>query len=196
MLHTLIFLDTRLFFFFNQTLANPVFDVIMPVITNLNYWKIPIAIIWILLIVKGGPRGRAAAVLIIPILICGDQISAFVIKPFVARLRPCHALEDVRLLVGCGGKYSFPSSHATNIAGMAGLFTYFYKRKWPWFWGIALMVGYSRIYVGVHYPGDVIFGMILGTTIAAFFILLYRMLSRKFPQIDVKSRILPNNNLV
>lgn len=180
----LLLCDEKLFFFLNRTIANPVFDVIMPFVTNLNNWKIPILLFWLFLIFKGGKKGRVAAILIIPVLVCGDQLAAFVIKPWVARLRPCHALENVRLLVNCGGKYSFPSNHATNIAGFAMLFTLIYRKYWYWFWGVAVTISFSRIYVGVHYPLDVVGGMILGSLIGLFIFYLYKFLAMKYPHLN------------
>ena len=103
-----------------------------------------------------------------------DFISAGVLKPIAGRLRPCHSLTlQVHLLLGyCGGKWSFPSSHATNHMAialsivLANIFT----KKWInyiWiFW--ALSIGIAQIYVGVHYPGDVAAGFLLGIMIAYF----------------------------
>ena len=177
----LLQLDTTLFSFFNQVVANRLFDFIMPIITEERNWAIPIAIVWLLLIIKGGKRGRIAAILIIPTLILTDQLSASVFKPLIQRVRPCHSLEYVRLLVNCGGKYAFPSSHATNIAGAATIFSLLYRRQIYMFAIIAITVGFSRIYVGVHYPFDVLAGFILGiiTGLTVFF-LFTRLNNRYF----------------
>lgn len=101
-----------------------------------------------------------------------DYISAGIIKPFVARLRPCHsAYLQANLLLGhCGGKWSFPSTHATNHIAialsivMANIFT---KRWINLCWIIwAIAIGFAQIYVGVHFPSDVLAGIILGSMIA------------------------------
>jgi undecaprenyl-diphosphatase len=113
-------------------------------------------------------------------------MSASVFKPFFERLRPCHSLDEVRLLVNCGGKYGFPSSHATNISGFAMLFSIIYSRYWYWFWLIAVLIGFSRIYVGVHYPGDVLFGYVIGILIAIVVYICYSFLTKKYPIIDYR----------
>jgi undecaprenyl-diphosphatase len=162
MLHILILIDTQLFFLLNTRIANPVLDVVMPFVTHLHNWTIPIAVLVVYLIVAQGKKGRMVIVLVVVTLIITDQLSSFVFKPWIGRVRPCHMLEQVRLLVNCGGRFSFPSSHATNMAGFATIFTLFYRKYGIIFWAIALLIGFSRIYVGVHYPGDVLFGLVLG----------------------------------
>jgi len=177
--------DQNTFFFLNRDISNPILNVIMPFVTNLDHWRIPILIIWILLIIRGGRKGRVAAVLLIPVLVMCDQISASLLKPWVARIRPCHELLNINLLVGCGGKYSFPSSHATNIAGFGLLFSFIYPRYWIAFCAITILIGLSRSYVGVHYPGDVLCGFILGAIVAVFVFYFYQILAHKFPNIQI-----------
>jgi undecaprenyl-diphosphatase len=93
-------------------------------------------------------------------------------------VRPCHELENVRLLVSCGGKHGFPSSHAANTFAAAITFAYFYRRYAGLFVTFSLLVGFSRIVVGVHYPGDVLGGFFWGYLIATGFLLIYRNLRR------------------
>jgi undecaprenyl-diphosphatase len=132
----------------------------------------------------GGKKGRVAAFLIIPVITLSDQISASVLKPLFGRIRPCHDLDFVRLLVNCGGKLAFPSSHATNISGAAMVFSLIYHKGARYFWFIALIVGYSRVYVGVHYPGDVLFGFFLGSLISLFIYILYLVIASKYSGIN------------
>lgn len=176
-----LLLDKKLFLFINVTLANSVFDQIMPFVTNLNNWKIPILLFWLYLVIAQDRRGRVVALLVIPVIVCTDQISASVLKPLVGRIRPCYALQQVRLLVSCGGRYAFPSSHATNLAGFATLYTILYRRQWWWIWGLTGLIGFSRIYVGKHYPLDVLGGFIIGSAITLFIFFLYLQIVEKYP---------------
>ncbi len=111
---------------------------------------------------KGGAKGRW---LVFALLVCvgiTDQMSSHLIKDVVKRERPCRALMEVRAIDGCGPAYSFPSSHATNIGGAMTLVTLAFPASWPLTVFTALSVGFSRIYLGVHYPTDVLVGWILG----------------------------------
>ena len=182
-------LDTKLFFFINWSLANPFFDLLMPFITNLNNWRIPILIGWFVLMLKGGKKGRVVGTLLIFVLISSDLLSSAVIKPAIGRFRPCHLYENIRLLVNCGGKYSFPSSHASNISAFAVLFSYFYRKGITVFLFIAVLVGFSRIYVGVHYPIDVFAGYVVGTSCALLIVRLYLLFTWKYPNLQYRKKI-------
>jgi undecaprenyl-diphosphatase len=188
-LQFLISVDVQLFYFFNVTIANPVFDFLMPVITGKNYLKIPIFIAWLLLIWKGGKPGRTAALLMIPVLTLSDQLSSSVIKPLVGRLRPCHTLENFRLLVGCGGGLSFTSSHAANFSAAGALLVYFLPKQYYIWLSMVLLIGFSRVYVGVHYPFDVIGGFILGTFISVVVIFIFNFLYKKYQLLLQKNKV-------
>lgn len=187
MLDKIISLDIQFFHLFNQKLTNSFLDAFMPFITDLDNWKIPIILFWLFLMIKGGKKGRVAGLLIIPVIVLTDQVSASLIKPWVGRVRPCYELESFRLLVdGCGGKLAFPSSHATNIAGFATLFALFYRKQTWIFVLIAFLIGYSRVYVGKHYPADVLFGWFLGAVIGYLVYRSYLVLSEKYPVLQYR----------
>lgn len=96
-----------------------------------------------------------------------DAIAAHVLKPFFGRLRPCQVFEEVRIVSGCAGLYSFPSNHAINSMCIAGfIFFLGYKKFGHGLIWAALLVGTSRVYLGVHYPSDILFGFILGIIIS------------------------------
>lgn len=182
-------LDRQIFFLINNGLANPVLDFLMPLITNKKNWFIPIGIAWILLIWKGGRRGRIVAFLIIPILVAADQTSSSILKHTFDRLRPCKVLDNVRLLIPCGSGYSFPSSHATNISAAFMPFIYYYGKYAAVWIIIILLVGFSRIYVGVHYPLDVLGGFVVGTTISILFIFLFRIVEKRLkPSLESRDK--------
>jgi undecaprenyl-diphosphatase len=171
----LINIDKALFLFLNKSFTNPVFDSAMPFITEVDHWKILFVLIWLSLIIFGGRKGRIVALLVIIIVTVSDQISSSVIKPWIGRSRPCFSpwfvLEGARLLIQQTNSYSFPSSHAANMTAMAILFSVKYSRfKWLFIF-IAIVVSYSRVYVGVHYPLDLLGGAIVGF-LSAFLILI------------------------
>ncbi|MFA6232916.1 MAG: phosphatase PAP2 family protein [Bacteroidota bacterium] len=164
-----------LFRFGNEALANPVGDWFFPFITEVKNFYVIYAIALLSLMWFGKKRGVITVLILLLTIVFSDQISSFVIKPLFDRLRPCHTLDHVRLLVGCGGGKSFTSSHATNNFAMAVVISHFYPKARYWMLIWAVLVSYSRIYVGVHYPSDIIGGAILGSLIAAVVILGYEL---------------------
>lgn len=160
-------LDIKLFYLINNGTQNKLFDLLMPAITNRdNWWPLIGAAIFYLLIL-GGKKGRAAVIVIAVAVWISDFTASSLIKPLVARTRPCNIIEGVNLLVNCTTSYSFPSSHASNIFAMAVTGSCYFRRvAFPLFI-LAFFIGYSRIYVGVHYPLDVLGGFVWGGGIAA-----------------------------
>lgn len=177
MIASLIAFDKALFYFINQSLANPVFDWLMPFITEKSHWIIPILVIWLGLLILGKKRGRIAALLLLLTVATTDPVCYRVLKPTFKRIRPSRSLEDVRLLVGRGGKYGFPSNHAANITGAMLILLYFYRKYRYGFATVAVLISFSRIYVGVHYPFDVLFGMLVGALFAGMWIFLWILMA-------------------
>ncbi len=177
MLKLLKELDTSLFYFINVGLANPFFDFLMPLVTELKHWA-PIYLLgFIFLIYKYRIRGLVIIILLLLTAGVSDQIGGL-LKEHFQRLRPCWELQDINLLVPCGQGKSFPSNHATNNFGAAIILTYFFRNKWYYFYTCAFLVAISRIFIGVHYPLDILGGMALGSVVGLSFILLYNQLLR------------------
>jgi undecaprenyl-diphosphatase len=174
---TLVRFDRELFLFLNHVPQNPAFDAMLPFLTDLNRKPIGLVILgllWVLLLVRGGRPGRMAALLLIPTIALSDQLNSSLLKFIIERPRPCAELPDVHLLVGCGSGYSFPSSHAVNNFAAAFVLSYFLSR-WTWaFFSFAAVIGYSRIYVGVHYPSDVLAGSIIGVSLGFIMVVVFR----------------------
>ena len=163
MIDVIINVDKKIFTFFNSSIANPFFDIFFPIITNQDIWIIPILLGIIILSIKGGAKGRIASIVLIIGVILADYSSAQIIKPYFQRLRPSHdILDQIRLLVPKGGRYGFVSSHAANMYVSATILGYFYSKQKRLFFTIASLVAFSRVYVGVHYPADIVFGGLLG----------------------------------
>lgn len=156
-------IDKQFFYFLNVTLANPVTDFLMPILTNQHNW-LPIYIaLFIFIAIKYKKVGLYILFAIFLSVSLGDYINSSIIKEIVGRLRPCATLTDINLLVSCGPGKSFMSSHSVNNFAMAYVLSFYFKsNKWI-FYTLATMVAYSRIAVGVHYPLDVICGALLGT---------------------------------
>lgn len=170
MLETIKQVDFYLFHLINQTLANSVLDVICRILREKLVW-VPLYVLLGYLFYR---RYKLKALWLLAlagltILLC-DQISSSLIKPLVQRARPCNnPFLQARLLLshGCNG-FSFVSSHAANHFGLATFLALVVenKKRWvPWLYGWAFSIGFSQIYVGVHYPADIVGGALLGTVL-------------------------------
>ena len=114
-------------------------DAVFPAITNTSYWRPVYAVALVLLIWKGGVRGRWAAGTLIVMVSLLDPLSTHFLKETIGRLRPYDVLPDVHQLVSSGSG-SFPSNHALNNAAAATVLTFYYPRlMWLWI-GIALLI--------------------------------------------------------
>jgi len=116
------------------------------------------------------------------LILFSDQLSVF-IKDHVMRYRPCHNKDlagMIRTIDGCGGLYGFVSSHAANCMALSVFLAGIARRRWSAGTAVlvawTLLVSYSRVYLGRHYPSDVAAGWLLGLALAAIFLYLYRKL--------------------
>lgn len=172
MLEWLIDIDTSIFLFLNS-INHPVADTVMKIISGKMTWVPLYALVLFLLIYKF--KWRAFPFILAPVLLVAltDLSSVHLFKNVFLRLRPCHepALRDIVHLVDerCGGRYGFVSSHAANTFGFATLFAFVFSKRFNDFNWLAnalivwaAVVSYSRIYLGVHYPADIICGALLG----------------------------------
>lgn len=172
-------LDQRLFLFLNSH-NSPFFDKVMVTLSGIAVW-VPLYIIilvWLGIIYK--KRFWLILLFIAVAVLFADQGSVQLFKNVFHRLRPCHEpeLEGLVRLVGgkCGGLYGFVSSHAANSFNVALLSLQLIRKRWYTYsiiaWASA--IGYSRIYLGVHYPGDVLCGAIYGSLVGWGIYRLYK----------------------
>jgi undecaprenyl-diphosphatase len=158
--------DQQLFLTLNS-IHTPFWDHVMLIISGVPTW---FPLYFSLIFYIGFKYKRKFFIILIFLILAvtlADQLSV-ILKNLAQRLRPCHepSLDGLVHLVNnnCGGLYGFVSSHACNSFNVALLSLSFIKKRWFTIFIIlwALLVGYSRIYLGVHYPGDVLCGSILG----------------------------------
>lgn len=181
--------DTWLFLQINTQWTSGWLDSIFPWYREANTW-VPLYLFLIIFSLQNfGKRAIPWILAAVVTATLTDQISAHLIKPLIERPRPCRDEffgSQVRLILNnCSGGYSFPSSHATNHFGFA-TFLFFtllpVAKKWRWlFFAWAFTVSYGQVYVGVHYPVDVVCGGILGILIGLLTAWLY---NRYFGPLD------------
>ncbi len=165
-------MDITLFYAVNQSLSNSFFDWLMPIASNYRAWS-PVGIALIAYLVWKEPkRGILIILLLLTAVAVSDLINHRLLKELFARIRPCNALPDVNILTGCSGSYSFPSSHAVNSFTIAVVIGLFERKLLIAAILAAATVAFSRVYLGVHYPSDVIVGALVGSGIGY---LAYRM---------------------
>lgn len=164
-------LDRILFVLIQHDTDSVVLDKIMPVIREPLTW-IPFYGFMLFYAFRAGRRQQKAwafVILSVVTFAITDSLTAQILKPLFERPRPCHDPElqnYLRGLVDCGGLYSMPSNHAANHFALATFWYFSIRaingRKWPWLWAWAALICYAQVYVGKHYPGDVLIGAILG----------------------------------
>ncbi|HVN59046.1 MAG TPA: phosphatase PAP2 family protein [Bacteroidales bacterium] len=178
--------DQQLFLWLNA-IHSPFFDRVMTVISYPPTW-IPLYLALIVVLVRQLGRKMYIMILTIALMITVSDQGSVIIKNIVRRPRPCYenALDGkVHIVNGkCGGRFGFLSSHAANSFAVALLSLLLIRKKWftvsiiTW----AIIVGYSRIYLGVHYPGDVFCGSLFGALAGWAAYLLFDTIDRNYLQ--------------
>jgi undecaprenyl-diphosphatase len=179
-MESLITWDQHLFEFINNVWTNPLLDTVFPDWRDKKTWYPLYLFIIIFSIYKFKLKGLFFVLAVILSIGLADLCSSQLLKKNVKRLRPCNDIEmkdDVRLLVHCGKAYSFTSSHAANHFAIATFISLtlgliYRKIRWPlYLW--AASIAYGQVYVGVHYPLDVLVGSLIGIAVGYLVAKLY-----------------------
>lgn len=144
----------------NGSLRNQFFDLLMPFVSNKWNFALPVAVLLIYVLLFRPKRDRIIVVSAIAVILLTDETSQL-LKDLFQRTRPFHPLRDTTRLAS----FSFPSNHASNMFALATFLSYNYSRSGLLCFSAAALVGYSRIYVGSHYPFDVLGGALWGVLI-------------------------------
>ena len=154
--------------------GSPALDVVMAAASNRGV-LLALAAAFAVYLGLRSPHRWLAAVLLVLAVGAADLVSVRVVKPVIERPRPCRSLASVRAPLGCGSGKSFPSAHASDTAAAVAVVTWAAPPVAPLAIALAVLVGISRVYLGAHYPSDVVAGWVLGAAIGALLIWIARM---------------------
>ncbi|MBK8955419.1 MAG: phosphatase PAP2 family protein [Saprospiraceae bacterium] len=170
--------DHEFFLWIQTHVRNPGLDYWLVLFRDKHTW-IPLYIFLLsYLFFNEGRKTWIVLLLSILLITVTDQLNSNVIKKLVKRERPCNEAyfkDSYNAAIDCSGGYSFPSSHATNHMGLAVLLIFWFQRGiWRWLLlGWAFLIGFSQIYVGVHFPLDVVAGFVEGALVAGILFGVY-----------------------
>ena len=160
-------LDSGLFRWVNLGLSNSAFDWFMPHLSSHPLFFPLILVLALALLWKGGVRGRVFVAAMVVIIALGDGSIISTLKEAIGRPRPFVDIPEAHLLVGRGRSQSMPSGHASSWFAATLIAWVYYRRSWYAMLPMACLIAFSRVYLGVHYPSDVLAGAILGAGYAA-----------------------------
>ncbi len=158
--------DSAVFLSINHNLTNPLFDAVFPSLRELTY------VFWALLIVYFWMKNEKKMALLLTVSIVVGALFTYPLKFLIGRERPYEAIASTRLLTPAEADPSFPSGHAEMSFLAATVVSKFHPEYAKYLYAFSFIVVLSRVYVGVHFPGDVVAGMILGIIIGKVMIMV------------------------
>lgn len=170
-------IDHAVIFFIQEYLRSDFMDPIMVFITSLG----DRGIFWILvsLFLLINKKTRKAGILTLAALLLNQILGEGILKNIIRRERPYTTFSDITLLIKALSSYSFPSGHTSSSFAAAYVLSRYLGRYGFLFWGIAVLMGFSRIYLFVHYPSDVLGGVLLGLLSGSIIVFVYQYISEK-----------------
>lgn len=164
--------DFPILYFIQEHLTMPLLDKIMVFVSAIGeYGTVWIFFALIMLFFKGT---RRCGVLILAAMLFCFITGELIIKNLVCRIRPCYVDTAMQLLVSRPNSYSFPSGHTASSFTAAGVIFYFYRKPGVFAFLFAVLMAFSRMYLFVHFPTDILGGITLGIIGAALIIFIYK----------------------
>lgn len=164
--------NVDMFYFFNHNFQNPIFDAVMPVVTHFGGFKVLVVVLIAIILyahLKDKKTLKRLTILALIAFLCSDIFTA-ILKHIICEPRPFVTLDNVHLLIAEDDPLSFPSGHTTSTFSVVTFFVLNMKELAKRHYKLidaaliifAVVIPFSRMYVGVHYPGDVLAGALIG----------------------------------
>ncbi len=191
-------LDISLILWIQQLLYTDFLASVVVFLTDKKNYIIPCALAIGITLYREKSRGLWVIIIFLVAIFLTDFVTAKILKPFFARIRPCHISSEIQLYINCSHSYSFPSIHAANTFAIATIWMLIYRNARFWIFGLAIFSAGSRVYLGVHYPSDVIAGAICGILISVLIFKIFHpfLVNFEFQSLKPEMSITPKKILI